>query len=177
MREILIAALATGVLASGAAAQASPRKPGPEHARIGHFAGQWTYEGEVKPSPMGKGGKIKVRETCEWFAGGFHLVCRSEGDGPMGPGKGQSTMGYDPGEKTYTYHAVNSFGDGFFVRGNVSGPVWTWNNESKVEGKLMKFRATITEHSPTSHTFKLESSSDGGPWEIVEEGRSTKVGR
>ena len=177
MREMLIAAVATGVIASGLVAQGSPRKPGPEQERIGAFAGRWTYEGEAKQSAMGPGGKIKVSETCEWFAGGFHLVCRSEGRGPMGPGKGQSAMGYDPAEKTYTYHAINSHGDGFFVRGNVSGPVWTWSNESKVEGKSMKIRATVTEKSPTAYAFKLESSFDGGPWEVIEEGRGTKVGR
>jgi hypothetical protein len=177
MREILIAALATGALASSVVAQASARKPGPEESRIGFFAGRWTYEGAAKQSAMGPSGKIKVSETCAWFTGGFHLVCRSEGTGPRGLAKGEATMGYDPAEKTYTYHAINSLGDGFFVRGTVSGPVWTWNSESKVEGKLMKARATVTEQSPSAYTFKLEASSDGGPWEVVEEGRGTKVGR
>jgi hypothetical protein len=176
MREILIAALATGVLASGVVAQASPRKPGAEQKRIGFFAGRWTYEGEIKPSPMGPGGKVKSSEACEWFAGGFHLVCRSEGTGPMGSGQGQSAMGYDPMEKTYTYHAINSLGEGFFVRGTVSGPVWSWSNQNKVEGKLMKSRVTVTEESPTAFRFKMEFSHDGGPWAVVEEGKGTKVG-
>jgi hypothetical protein len=63
MREILIAALTTGVLAGTVAAQAPTRKPGPEQTRIGFYAGRWTYEGEVKPSPMGPGGKVKSSET------------------------------------------------------------------------------------------------------------------
>lgn len=176
MRQILIAALATGALASSVVAQAVAPKPGPEQKRIAYFAGRWNYDGAVKQSGMGPGGKIKTSETCEWFAGGFHLICRSEGTGPRGAGKGESTMGYDPAEKSYTYHAINSLGDGFFVRGNVKGPVWTWTNEGKVDGKPMKFRATITEQSPSAYTFKLETSSEGNGWEVVEEGRSTKVG-
>lgn len=177
MRAILIAGLATGVLAGSVAGQAPTRKPGPEQARIGYFAGRWTYEGEVKASPMGPGGKIKSSETCEWFAGGFHLVCRSQGSGPMGSGTGQSAMSYDPMEKTYTYHAINSLGDGFFVRGKVNGPVWSWANENTVDGKLMKTRVTVTEQPPSAFVFKMEASVDGGPWQVVEEGKGTKAGK
>ena len=112
MKRIAAAALAVGVLVTGAFAQMAARKPGAEQTRIGYFAGKWNMEGESKPSPMGPGGKFKGKETCEWFAGGFQLVCHSEGTGPMGAMKGQSTMGYDPAEKTYTYYAISSLGDG-----------------------------------------------------------------
>jgi hypothetical protein len=84
-------------------------------------------------------------------------------------------MGYDPNEKTYTYYANSSQGEGFFVRGNVSGMVWTWNSESKMDGKLVKIRVTVTEQSPTSYAFKLEGSFDGSPWAVLEEGKATKA--
>ena len=175
MKRIAAAALAVGVLVTGAFAQMAARKPGAEQTRIGYFAGKWNMEGESKPSPMGPGGKFKGKETCEWFAGGFQLVCHSEGTGPMGAMKGQSTMGYDPAEKTYTYYAISSLGDGFFVRGNVSGQVWTWNTESMVNGKSMKARVTITEESPTAYSFKMEGSFDGGEWAVLEEAKATKA--
>ena len=38
----------------------------------------------------------------------------------------------------------------------------------------MKIRATVTEETPTSYTFKLEGSFDGGPMTVFEEGKSTK---
>ena len=177
MRKILFATIATSVLAGSVAAQAPTRKPGPEQERIGYFAGRWTYEGEVKDSPMGPGGKIKSSETCEWFAGGFHLVCRSAGTGPMGTGTGQSATGYDPIEKTYTYHSISSLGDAFFVRGHVRGPVWSWSNQSTIDGKLLKSRVTVTEQSPSAFTFRMEFSADGGPWQVVEEGKGTRVNR
>jgi len=175
MKRIVIAALGIGVLVSGVFAQTPPRKPGDEQKRIGYFAGRWNFEGEAKPSPMGPGGKFTASETCEWFAGGFHLVCHSEGTGPMGAIQGRSVMGYDPSEKTYTYYALNNLGDGFFVRGTVSGQVWTWNSESKVNGKLMKVLVTITEQSPTSYGFKMEASFDGGAWAVLEEAKATKA--
>src|SRR5262245_33294027 len=75
--------------AAGAPAPPAP-KPGTEQKRIGYFAGHWNFQGEAKPSPMGPGGKISATETCDWFAGGFQLVCRSKGTGPMGAVTSQS---------------------------------------------------------------------------------------
>jgi hypothetical protein len=159
-----------------AAVQAPPaRKPGAEQKRIGYFAGQWTFQGEAKPSPMGPGGKITMTESCEWFAGGFQLVCRSKGTSPMGPGTSQAVLAYDAGRKAYTYHAISSHGDAIFIRGNVDGKVWTYVDDVTVEGKPMKIRATVTEETPTSYSFKLEASFDNGPMVVMEEGKATKV--
>ena len=159
---MLFAAFTFGLFSTLALAQPQMRKPGEEEKRIGYFAGTWTSEGETKASPMGPAGKTSGRETCEWFPGGFHLVCRGEGTSPMGTGKTQSTLGYDPIEKTYTFYMNTSSGDGFFVRGNVAGKVWTWISESKMDGKVMEIRVTITGESPSAQTFKMESSVDGG---------------
>jgi Protein of unknown function (DUF1579) len=175
MKKLLFAALTAGLLSTPALAQPPARKPGEEEKRIGFFAGTWTFEGEVKASPMGPAGKSSGRDTCEWFPGAFHLVCRGEGTSPMGTSKSQSIFGYDPNEKTYTFYLNSSLGDGFFGRGNVSGKVWTWNFENKMEGKLMKGRVTITEESPTAYSFKTESSVDGGPWTLIEEAKARKV--
>jgi len=175
MKRLLFAAFTVGLFSTLALAQPQMRKPGDEEKRIGYFAGTWTSEGETKASPMGPAGKSSGRETCEWFPGGFHLVCRGEGTSPMGTGKTQSTMGYDPSEKTYTFYMNSSFGDGFFVRGNVAGKVWTWISESRMDGKVMKARVTITEEPPSAYTFKMETSVDGGPWAVAEETRARKV--
>ena len=175
MSRILLAALGVGLFVSGVFAQTSPRKPGDEEKRIGYYAGKWKFEGEAKPSPMGPGGKFTGSDNCDWFAGGFHVVCHSEGTGPMGAVKGESVMGYDPTEKTYTFYAHNNLGEGFFVRGTVEGKVWTWNSESKVEGKPLKVRVTITEDSPTAYSFKVEGSLDGAPWAVLEEAKATRV--
>jgi hypothetical protein len=173
----MLSAVALMALTTAVAAQPPPAapKPGAEQKRIGYFAGQWTFQGEAKPSPMGPGGKISSTETCEWFAGGFQLVCRSKGTGPMGPATGQSIMAYDAGRKAYTFHAISSRGDVIFVRGNVSGKVWTWIDEVTMEGKPMKIQATVTEETPTSYSFKLEASMGGGPMALMEEGKATKV--
>lgn len=175
MKRLLFAALMAGLFSTLSLAQPQMRKPGEEEKRIAYFVGTWVSEGEAKASPMGPGGKTSGRETCEWFAGGYHLICRGEGTNPMGSFKTQSTMGYDPEEKTYTFFMNTSMGDGFFVRGNVNGKVWTWNFENKVQGQTMKGRVTITEETPTSNLFKMEVMSEGGQWLVLEESRAKKV--
>jgi hypothetical protein len=156
-------------------AQTPPAKPGPEHKRIERMVGQWTYEGEAKASPLGPAGKITASETCELFQGGFAVVCRSKGTGPKGPATSLGVMGYDTDKKMYTYYSVSSMGDNMFVRGHLKGNVWTFEDTAEVEGKMMKFRATVTEDSPTASTFKLEAGPADGQMMIIEEGKSKKV--
>ena len=84
-------------------------------------------------------------------------------------------MSDEPGRKAYTYYAFSSIGDNIFVRGQVQDKVWTWSDEAVVEVKKMKFLATVTEETPTSTSFKLEASVDGGPMTVIEQGKSTKV--
>jgi hypothetical protein len=156
------------------AAQATPPKPGPEHKRLERMVGQWNYQGEAKASPMGPAGKITGSETCEWFQGGFAVVCRAKGNGPKGPMTNMSVMSYDPARKGYTYYAISSQGDNIFVRGNISGNVWTFEDTMQAEGQTMKVRATVTEESPTVSAFKLEIGPADGQMMVIEEGKSTK---
>ena len=101
-RTTLAAALVVLVAVGGAVAQEGAPKPAPEHKRLAYFAGTWNFQGEAKASPMGPGGPITFKETCELMEGGFALVCRSEGKGPMGPTKSVSIMSYDVEKKAYT---------------------------------------------------------------------------
>src|SRR2546422_11098218 len=56
--------------------------------KLAYFLGRWSETVDMKPGPMGPGGKMTATSTCEWFSGGFYLVCRSEGRGPTGPQQG-----------------------------------------------------------------------------------------
>lgn len=148
---------------------------GAEEARLGYFAGQWKIEGEVKPFPGWPHGQFESNETCDWFTGGFQLVCRSEGTSPMGAVKALSILAYVPSTKTYTHYRISSLGNARFAEGTVSGNEWTWTSESEVDGKLMRGRVTTTEQSPTSYASRIEFSFAGGPWMVLEEMTATKV--
>jgi hypothetical protein len=158
-----------------AAAQAS--KPGPEHARLGYFVGKWTSEGEMKPGPMGPGGKMTSTDSCEWFEGRFSVICRGEGKTPMGPTKNIGILGYSPEEKVYTYYGVDNTNMTMasVPKGTVRGDTWTYTDESMMGGQKVKSRVILKELSPTQYTFRLEFQGPDGKWMPAMESKNTKV--
>ncbi len=171
----LVLTLASALLVM-AQAPAAP-KPTPEHQRLGYFIGTWTFEGEAKASPFGPAGKFTGTERDEWFPGGFFVVSHSDSKDPSGKTrKGLTIMGYNPGEKVYTYYGIESgMGVAYGSKGTVQGDTWTWNEEEKVGGKPMKIRVIVKEVPPTAYTFTIETSSDGKTWTTVTEGKATKT--
>jgi hypothetical protein len=180
-RMIVLSAAIAMVSAAGsqsawAQAPAAP-KPGPEHKRLGFYVGKWSTEGEVKPGPMGPGGKMKSTDTCEWFEGNYSVVCRYEGTGPMGPSKGIGILGYNPEEKVYTYYGVDnsSMNMASVPKGTVKGDTWTYTDEGTMGGKKFKTRVTIKEVSPTQQSFRMDIQGPDGKWAPMMESKSTKV--
>jgi len=158
-------------------AQAPPPapKPGAEHKAIAYFVGKWTAEGEMKASPLGPGGKMTSSDTCEAFAGGFQVVCRGKGNGPMGAMTSLGILGYNGGEKAYTYYGIDSTGMADYAKGQKSGETWTFESTTNMNGQSIKSRYTMVESSPTAYTFKWEMSKDGTTWSTVAEGKATKA--
>ena len=156
-------------------APSGPPKPGPEQQKLAYFAGKWASEGETKPSALGPGTKFTFTETCEWFSGGFALVCHSDGKIPEGTFSELSIMGYDPGEKTYVYFGTNNFGENEFFRGTEEGGTWTWTNESKMNGKAVHARFTLKQVSADASTSKFEMSMGDEPLKVIMEGKQTRV--
>jgi Protein of unknown function (DUF1579) len=174
----LVMSVATLSLANAGQPQPpQPPKPGPEHERLGYFVGEWTSEGEMKPGPMGPGGKMTSSDTCEWYDGRFSVICRSEGTSPMGPNKNLGILGYSAEEKVYTYYGVDNSGMTMtsVPKGAVQGDTWTYLDESMMGGQKVKSRVTIKELSPTSYTFTMELQGADGKWTPMMESRNTKV--
>ncbi len=149
--------------------------PAPELKKLDYFAGTWSFDGDMKPGPMGPGGKISGTEHDEWMDGGFFLVSHSEFKGPMGNAKGTAYMGYNADEKVYTYNEFNSMGENVSSKGTLEGDTWTWNSEEKMGGQTMKQRFTVKQLSPTSYSFKFEMAPQGAELATVMEGKGTKV--
>ena len=151
--------------------------PGPEHKALSIFAGKWSFEGKTHEGPMGPAGPVTFTETCEPFDGGFALVCRSEGKNPVGPVKALAIMSYDTEKKAYTYYAVDTGMPPFMAIGKNEGKAWNWTTESKMGDQTMTTAVTVTVPSPTSQTFDMKMSMDGGKtWTPVMSGKSTKSG-
>jgi hypothetical protein len=149
-------------------------EPGPEHKRLAYFVGTWDFSGVAKDSPMGKGGPITMKQTCELMEGGFAVVCRAEGKSPMGPTKGAAIAGYDAEKKVYTYTAAESNMPVFTAIGTVKGSTWTWNTDAGMGTQRIYTRVTQTEGGPKSYDFTMELSLDGKSYARLVEGKFTK---
>lgn len=172
--RIMTAALLTLAAATPALAQAPAREPGATEQRLAYFVGDWSFEGTAETTPMGPGGPLSSEESCSWYEGGFHVVCEGTSTSPRGEAEFRRITVYDQMRQAYTVYGMNSFGDSFFVPGQVEGKVWTWEDEMDMEGTPMKFRVTLTEESPTRYAYRMEASFGDSPWAVVETGTGTK---
>jgi len=153
----------------------SPPQPGPEHAKLAAFVGTWKGHGDVKATSLGPGGTMTWTETCEWFDGGFHLVCKSSVEGSAGKRQGLSIRGWDAETASYTYFGIDSLGWSDFSEGSVKEDTWTWGSERTMEGKIVRSRYTVHQLTPTSTKFTFEMQQQGGGWTLVMEGASEKT--
>jgi len=160
-----------------AVAQAGPPpKPGPEQERLGYFVGKWTAQGEMKPGPMGPGGKFTTTDNCEWFDGHYSVICHSQGTTPMGPTKSIGILGYSPEEKVYTYYGVDNSGMTMssVPKGTLNGDTWTYFDEGTMGGKKYKSKVVIKQLSPTSYNFSMDMQGSDGKWVRTMESKNTK---
>src|SRR5262245_31743251 len=157
-QALAIALLSVFVCAALVAAQGPPPKPtpAPELKKLDYFVGTWKSTGELKPSPMGPGGKFTSTERNEWMPGHFFLVTHGDASGVIGHVIETAYFGYNAEDKNYTYDAFNSMGEAEHFKGNVEGDTWTWSSTEKMGGQTMKARFILTVASPTSYTFKFE---------------------
>ncbi|HSQ20619.1 MAG TPA: DUF1579 family protein [Blastocatellia bacterium] len=147
--------------------------PGPEIKRLHYFVGTWKTEYNLKPGPMGPGGKMSAVDQSRMMPGGFFLETRTDGNGAIGVLNGLSIMGYDAVGKVYTYDSFNNYGEADHFKGEVQGDTWTWTSESALGGKPTRMRFTAKEVSPAMYTMKFEIATDGD-WTTVMEGKATK---
>jgi len=150
-------------------------KPVPELRKLDYFVGIWRAEGEVKPGPMGPGGKFTGTNRVQWMNGGFFLVTHSEFSGALGKGVETAYMGYDSDDKAYTYDSFNSLGEADHAKGHLDGNTWIWDSETRMGAQTMKARLTITVVSSTAYNFKFEMSPDGSNWKTVLVGKDKKA--
>ena len=153
-----------------------PPQPGPEEKRLGYYVGKWHSEADMKPSAFGPGGKETGNVSCEWFAGGFHVVCRAEFS-LSGMGKEQVLviMSYSREEKAYVQYRIDNWGQTGTLKGTVQGNTWTWHGESKIKGKVVHWRGTYIEVTPDTAMLTFEMLGDDGKWNVTGEEKFSRV--
>lgn len=171
----------TAVLLGGAgivlsAQEQQQRKPGPEHRNLAYFAGVWSSAGKMEAGPFGPGGEMRALTKCQWFEGGFQLICRGAGTGPTGQIYNLGIMGYNTDTQRYTYYGIDNAGNGDLAHGQVSGTTWTWEGSWTLGDRNLKTRYVIEAKGPVTYDWKWEiESGDGKGWTLVASGTDTRT--
>lgn len=162
--------------ASVASAEDKAPKPGPEVEKLGFFVGKWKTAGEMKETPFGPAGKYSEKASCEWFSGKYSVVCKIKGKGPMGPMEGLGIMGYSTEEKAYVYYGVDSSPMAWasVPRGTFADGVWTFDDESRMGGQMVKNRYVMKQAGKRSYTSTWSILGPDGQWKLVMEATSTR---
>ncbi len=173
---ILSGALAFGVATSALAQSGPTAAPTAEHKALQYFVGEWTTDGEFKQTAFGAGGRGGSTDSCTWFDGNLHVICRGEGRLPGGTKAHLGILSYDPARRAYTYYGIDGTGLTDLAVGKRTEKTWEFTTSPvDVNGKSYESRYTIVETSPTSYSFKWETAEKGTQkWTIVKDGKATK---
>ena len=178
LSRLLIGCVLASMLYTATLAQApktQPLKPGPDHLRLHYFVGKWNFQGEVKASPFGPAGANTGTETIELGPNAFSIVFHNEVKGPAGVTRSMGIMSFDTGAKSYNYYGVDGAGNVSVGKGAATPNVWTWNTESKFQGRTVKGRAIISITSPAAYSYRFEMADDKNIFITIEEGKATKM--
>jgi len=156
--------------------------PAPELEKLNYFIGTWQTEADMKPGPMGPGGKYTSTDTYKWKPGKFFVTGTNTFKAPTGNGTELMTLGYDVAQKVYTYNAA--IGDErHSATGTLEGDTLTWTStepstqpatQRVTQPSPFKWHYIEKLVSPTMFTIKFETSKDGTNWSTVMEGKSVK---
>jgi hypothetical protein len=161
MRTALVSLLCCLVLCalSPAADPPAPPKPGPEHALLKQFEGEW--EGTMK-SPAGES---KAMATYKLGYGGFWLTLDVKGEFGGQKFEGRGTTGYDPIKKKYVGTFIDSVGPSLAISEGTfdkEGKTLTETGEAPgPDGKTMKFKSVSEFKDKDTLIFTMYDVKEG----------------
>jgi hypothetical protein len=153
-----------------------PAKPDPELKKLAVYVGQWRYEGEYKPGPLGPAGMATGDATGERILQGFFLEWRWKERANMVETRGIEILNYDRMNKNFTSSAYaddgSSSSGAYVLAGNTS----TYSGKFVVGGKQYLSRVTeVFAADLMSFVQKSEISVDGRTWTPFFEAKFTKA--
>lgn len=150
--------------------------PSPAVQALGYYVGTWEGHGETNAGPFGGAGGLSSRMTCDWFAGGFQIVCRGEETGPTGTRQFLNILSYDETARAYTEYSISNLGESEYTQGgSLVGDRLTYLIDQDAGGRPARLRYTEVRVSPVRMTYQAEVSVDGQPWTLLAHGEIAKV--
>ena len=168
-----------GIFATATAYASEPLpQPGPEQKKLEIWLGDWTYELNAKPSPLGPAGKSVGSNTVKRILNGAFIEFRGEENGPSGAIQWMEIDGYDASIKRYRWTNFASDGSAQDITYTIDGQTVPYSGTQTTGEKqyLMRGKCVFTEDF-SSNFDRREMSTDGKNWIPVWEGKAIKSSR
>ena len=148
-------------------------KPGEQHRKLERFAGKWTGDETLRAAGPWKPSGEKAKGTFDFREGvdGFFLLAdydeRVEG-GKTGI-RGHGVIGWDPKDKSYTFHWFDNAGTppASPGRGEWKGNTLTFDHDMGGH----KGRTIFELDGKDALQFRVEMSEDGKRWDRAVDGK------
>jgi hypothetical protein len=177
MRTLITLIVAASFSLTAFAQQSTPRtKPDPELKKLTVYVGQWRYEGEYKPGPLGPGGKATGNATGEMILRGFFLEWRWKEKANTVETEGFEILNYDPMNRNYASTSYADDGSSSLGAYVFDGNTSNYSGKFIVGGKQYLSRVTeVFAADLASFTQNSEISIDGKIWTPFFEAKFNKA--
>jgi len=139
-------------------------KPGPEVKKLSFYVGKWNETGESRAGSGEAFGKLSGHELCEWFSGGFSVVCRESTVDSNGTSDGLYILAYDGSKKLYTVYGTDNIGTIYSGTGTLENGMWRWTAEAVSGNSKTVMRYTFNSASGGARTMSVEVGGDNSSW-------------
>jgi len=176
MQRLVTALALVGTLLPVTLQAQAPPTPGPEHKKLAIWVGDWTYEADVKATPLGPASKVSGKVTVRPALGGFFVEWNGEDKGPAGPGRWHEIDGYDPATKKYMWFTFASDGGLQTVTYTIDGTNLPYAGTQVSGGSRYQIKGTVVFAADfMSNVEKREISLDGQTWVPFIQFKGTKT--
>jgi hypothetical protein len=156
------------------AAVPRPVTPGPEMAALGRFYPDVAWTGIIEAGGMGPGTPEMTaigRASHRLIQGGRWIVVTCSQEQYLPDGTFVATwelhlvVGWDPTHGEYRATIADNYGHAAVMRGWIDGDLLTFET---CDDSPVRLRMTWDASTPTSLTWRNESSLDGAAWTLIE---------
>jgi hypothetical protein len=158
MIALLLSALAIVALTSATSKDPSQSTAPP--GKLGMWAGQWTFSGQIYPTKYSTAHSDSGTADCSWMPNKGYIVCDYFSTDP--PHDDLAVISYSPAAKAYTLVNIHKDSPPSFEKVTQTGNTWIASSDIYDNGKALARRTVFVFLSPDKQTTTVQVSADKG---------------
>ena len=178
MKRVISLLVFVTALVSAPALAAGNKPLSPALQKLDISVGRWVYHGKTLKTKSGKPGSWTWNADCRWSPDQVFLECTFDNNWSGKEVKSLVVDTYNSEDHTYWHYELFATGsDGahpFVSRMKIQGNTWTEYGQDEEHGKKVRTRIVYKYASPTRVSVAIQTSTDGGHWQTVDQGEGIK---